>query len=149
LGKDQADWGLAIKDSGGTPKASVSDQSGKVGLRVYDSGKEVMYGGAVPGKGGTVTIYSPGSSGAVAAMEVNGDGSGSVQASTAAGGKGLRLDAEKKSLFIDTDQGTATLGDNGGWGLYLGQSGGQPLVELAQPEGQPMGLRVYASGQLA
>jgi hypothetical protein len=149
LGKDQTDWGLAIKDSGGSPKASVSDQSGKVGLRVYDAGKEVVYGGAEPGKGGTVTIYSPGSSGAVASLEVNGDGSGSVQASTASGGKGLRLDAEKKALFIDTDQGTATLGDNGGWGLYIGQSGGQPLADLAQPEGQTMALRVYASGQRA
>jgi hypothetical protein len=147
LGKDQADWGLAVKDAGGNPKASVSDQSGKVGLRIYDSGKEVVYSGAEPGKGGTVTIYSPGSSGAVASLEVNGDGSGSVQAASAGGGKGLRLDAEKKALFIDTDSGTATLGDNGGWGLYIGQAGGAPLADLAQPEGQPMALRVYASGQ--
>jgi hypothetical protein len=150
LGKDQADWGLAVKDSGGNPKASLSDQSGKVGLRVYDGGKEVVYSGAVPGKGGSVNVYSPGSSGAVASLEVNGDGSGSVQANVAGGGKGLRLDAEKKALFIDTDAGTATLGDDdGGWGLFIGQSGGQPLADLAQPQGQSMALRVYASGQRA
>jgi hypothetical protein len=107
----------------------------------------VVWSGAIPGKGGEVNVYAPGSSGAVASLLVNDDGSGSVQA-TASGGKGLKLDGETKSLLIESDEGTASLGGGGdGWGLFIAAAGGQPLANLAKPDGHPMGLRIYSSGQ--
>ena len=147
LGKDDAGWGVTLKQPGGGVEASLSNQSGRgMGLRIFEGSAEVVGLGNVPGKGGTVNVYSPSQDTAAASLFVNPDGSGSVQAGDG-GEQGVKLDGENKRSLIASDEGSVNLGGGeDGWGLVIGEAGGAPMAELSQPEGKGMALRIYNQG---
>jgi hypothetical protein len=138
---------MVVKDAGGNPEATVTNPGGGMALRVYESGTEVLAAGSVSGKGGTVRIFSTSGTNAGASMDVNPDGSGTIQAADSTGSKGVKLDGEKMTLLIDSDDGKVDLGKTDeGWGLVLSDSGGQPMAELSEPQGKGMALRIYNQG---
>lgn len=59
----------------------------------------------------------------------------------------LEVDPENAFLQAESAKGDSVLGASEfGWGLFLNDPGGQPAVDIAQPEGKGMALRVYQDG---
>lgn len=150
LGGDDSGWGMVVKDAGGNPEASINNPGAGMALRVYESGTEVLAAGNVSGKGGTVRVFSTSGTSAGASMDVNPDGSGTIQAADSTGSKGVKMDGEKMTLLIDSDEGKVDLGKTGkGWGLVVSDGGGAPMAELSEPQGKGMALRIYNQGENA